>query len=238
MRTLAKVLVLLGTAIVAVIIVARYMGNNDLAPQTPAVTGPASTPAATTPIQPIVPTTTTPSNPSQKPTNSPAVKDAVQAAALATNNLSVAQFLPVSQMKQVVRKLVLPSRLAETEKAYAETGPLLARQLGYAGTNDVLVRANYFVNTLKYKIDRINRSTAVIRLYTLTHFVSSLQKEYWVPGITIIQLRHQSGKWLFVRSYDPPASQMPLPRQNLSLQETEAAFQPYLKEFKTYASSE
>ncbi|MGH7484375.1 MAG: hypothetical protein ACREMY_02075 [bacterium] len=238
MRTLAKVLVLFGAAIVAVIIVARYMGNTDLASQTPAVTSPASTPAATTTVQSPTQTTTAPPAQPGKPANRPAVKAAVQAAALATNNLSVAQFLPAPQMKQVVSQLVMPSRRSVAEKAYAQTGPLLARQLGYAGTNDVLVRANYFVNTLKYKVDRIVGSNATVRLYTLTHFVSSLEKEYWVPSITIIQLRLEGGKWLYVRSYDPPASQMPLPRQNLSLQETEAAFQPYLKEFKTYESSE
>jgi len=238
MRTLAKVLVLFGAAIVAVIIVARYMGSNDLASQTPAVTSPASTPAATTPEQPVPQTTPSTPTPPSKPAHGPAARAVVQAAAQAANNLSVAQFLPVPQMKQVVGKLVLPSRQSAIEKAYVQTGPLLARQLGYAGTNDVLVRANYFVNTLKYKVDRVVGSNATVQLYTLTHFVSSLEKEYWVPSITIIQLRLEGGKWLYVRSYDPPASQMPLPRQNLSLQETEAAFQPYLKEFKTYASSE
>lgn len=238
MRNFAKVLVLLGAAIVAVIIVARYMGNSDLASKPPAVTSPASTPAATTPAQPLPETTPVQTNPSIKPAHRPASSEAVRAAALATNNLSVAQFLPASQMKQVVRKLVLPSQRSGIERAYAQTGPLLAKQLGYPGTNDVLVRANYFVNTLKYKVDRVEGSNATVRLYTLTHFVSSLEKEYWVPSITIVQLRLVGGKWLYVRSYDPPASQMPLPRQNLSLQETEAEFQPYLKEFKTYASSE
>jgi len=237
MRTIAKVLVLGSAAIVAVIIVARYVGNENLPSQTPAATSPASTPAATTPAQPLPSTTPNPPVPS-KTVNPPISSAVVRAAAQATNNLSVAQFLPASQMKQVVRKLVLPSRQAVAEKAYAETGPLLARQLGYAGTNDVLVRANYFVNILKYKVDRVSRGTAIIRLYTLTHFVSSLEKEYWVPSITIVQLRRQDGKWLYVRSYDPPANQMPLPRQNQSLQATEAAFQPYLKEFKSYASSE
>jgi hypothetical protein len=167
----------------------------------------------------------------------PQLKDMVSAAALAMSNLSQAQLLPVAQMKQVIAATVVPSEQAKLEAAYRSTGRALAQFLGYADIDQTRAAAAYSVTTQKYRVSRYQPPNAVVWLYTVSHWITGQNLEYFIPSISVIQMRFVGGHWRFVKVSDPPASKRPVAVDNLSYDQTVRRFQPFLKGFKPYVGS-
>ncbi len=220
MKKFAK---LLGaTALIAAVItvIAGHMrGNSD----TPLQSGESSQPAA--------------SDKPDRPSNGSARNksaNAVVSAAQAIDSLSVAPFLPKTETKQLLQAIVVAGQTNQLLKAFAYSGPLLAAKLGYPTTDDARYRAGYYVATKMYRVEQFNGRTAVISLYTESHFVTSQNQRYLVPSISVVKMQLQGGKWLYAGSSDPPAGQAPPPKRYLSYAETVARYQPYLKGYSSY----
>ncbi|MBA3757315.1 hypothetical protein H0X09_00385 [Candidatus Saccharibacteria bacterium] len=235
-RKIFTFLVLVGLVVVAVLIIGSYtqpQPNSATAPNT-------ATPSIAQAPQRTVPAPQTPKPPTaskaSKKLKKPLVKDAITAAATATSNLSVAQFLPREQMLQIVKGWVIPKERLFVAQNYVQSGPKVAQLLGYQSPEEARVRAGYYVSPQKYRVVDFGGGKATVMLYTISHWVTSLNDEYRAPGITVIQVKWLRGKWLYVRSYNPPISQVPTPQVNLTFDETVRQFQPYLKEFKDYAN--
>ena len=224
----------------ALVISAIFVIGQNLRKQTPAVTPvvPAVTRNQPTPQPTPAPPASPPATKTAAPARKPHVSDAVTAAALAMSNLSQAQFLSAEQIRQVVSATVVPAKRAALEQQYVAAGMVFAKQyLGYASVDDARQLAAYSVTTQKYRVASFGKHRSTILLYTVSHWVTGRNLEYYIPSLTVIQMRWIKGQWLYVGSHDPPASMKPLPKPNLTYEQTVQRFKPYLKGFKSYEGS-
>lgn len=227
MRKLLKVLGGIGLLVIVVTVIASHMNSS-----------PDEAVVPNSPAQPGTAKPSTPGKPNQPGKNQTASEQAaVTAAAQALDSLSVAPFLPKAEMKRLTRAVAVARKTSQLIKTFAYSGPLLATKLGYPTTNDARYRANYFVATRKYRVERYTGKTAIISLYTESHFVSSQNQRYLVPSISVVRMELRAGKWRYVSSSNPPAGQAPKPQRYQSYVQTVASYQPYLKGYSSYAQN-
>jgi len=225
---------------VALFAIAIFVIGQNMHKQTSAgtLTLPAVTRSTPTPQPAPAPPVLPPAAKTAAPARKPHVSDAVTAAALAMSNLSQAQFLPAEQIRQVVSATVVPAERPTLEQQYAAAGKVFATNyLGYASVNDARLRASYSVTTQKYRVAFFGKSEATIWLYTVSHWITIRNLEYYTPSLTVVQMRWINGRWMYAGAHNPPASMQPSPEANLQYEQTVQRFKPYLKGFKPYESS-
>ena len=253
MKKTLKVIGIVGIIITAVMIIARMTLNGN------GTTAPSSGP-----IQPIT-TQQQPENPaaSSSGTGTTAgesapqkygVKDAVQAAAQANSKLSEAVLLPELQMRQIVDSTVIPAKRRVVTQNYLAAAPALVRGLNYQSRIEAQSTANYYVVTQKYWVQSFGRGHAVIWLYNITHAITPPDQktvqsyaithpgqtppgqEYYVPSITIVQMRWLNGHWLWAGTQDPPSDKAPPQEGHPTFQDAVKAYLSYTRSFKNYAN--
>ncbi len=159
---------------------------------------------------------------------------AVGAAANFADVLSAAQFLPDAKRQDIVDRMVYaPQRQAELQ-ALATSGPIVAKAWGYDSIVQVNASSGYSVSTEQYKVLEYDGNTASIALYVVTHWVNADYSEYRQPGITIVDVRLVNGEWLFVSTESPPKSEVPDLVPNLTFQQWETLYRPYLQGYERF----
>ena len=247
-RRLLIVVASVGLVLCAVLLIAGHMKKQPttavVAPTVPSAPtvqpSPQSTASLTPTVQvatPSVPATTLASVPPLATPLDNGRQSAVTAAATAINLVSAAELLPTAQMQTMIEKLVVADQQQALMQAYAASGIVLAHDWGYQDLNEANTRSSYFVETQKYRIDSFQNQTATISLYIVSHWVTVTNLEYQVPSITIVTMRQVNGIWLYASSSSPPASDAPQPLVNLTYDQTVLRFQPYLKGFDDYVTT-
>ena len=220
----------------------------------------ASSPNPVTAIQPKPEPATSPDGgnpaPGKKPKHIRAytADGAALAAATANSRLSEAVLLPEQQMRQIVRSTVVPNKQQAVAESYLSAADGLARGLGYQTRSDAQEGANYYVITQKYLVRNFGKGRAEIWLYDITHAVTPPDQtvvqsyaithpgqtppgqEYYVPSITIVQMKWLDGRWLWNGTKDPPPDMVPSASGHPTFQKAVEAYLPYTRSFKLYAS--
>lgn len=245
-----RILAVVGGVLVIILISAQLTlnGRNSSAP------GTSQPPAVSqTPSSPVSPPSTRVIAPKKTTGDKPLKNDAVLAAAQSTSKLSEAVFLPKAQMRQVVESLVVPNLRQTVEKSYLVAAKAMARGLNYDSLSQTQAQANYYVVTQKYLVQSFGRGQATIWLYDITHAVTPPDQqtvqsyaithpgqtppgqEYYVPSITIVQMKWLDGHWYWAGTKDPPPDSVPPQRGHPTFQQAVNAYLPYVRSFKNYA---
>jgi hypothetical protein len=168
---------------------------------------------------------------------------AVQSAAAAVEQVSVAQFLPRDTLRLTLKQTVVPELHRRYEQQYREAGNQLALLWGWQTSEQALANAQYRVTSQMCRVDRYNGKRATIMLYTLSHWLVKVPDQsdgatrvvpFNTPLISAVRMRWEQGRWLYVSSRDAlvgplPSGEQPEQEPNLSTPEAERRFQPYLQ---------
>jgi hypothetical protein len=217
---------------------------NVIGPTTDQASPPSQTPATATTANPQAPQATqAPQPPVSAPTavpNSSSKQAAIAVAAGDVNVLASAIFLPQPQANGIVQAYVASGSRQVIVDQIATAGPKVADTLGYVSLRTANQNAQYQVSTLEYRVDKFDGQTAIIRLFTVTSFVTADNMQYQAPSINIVTLKLVNDSWLYVSSEAPPVSDMP-DVTGLTSSDAIAAFHAFdkqpLKGFVNYVSA-
>ena len=247
---------LVGVILIVSLLVGSIVMINSFYQENKKSGGSSSTPTQTSPQDPNSPAT--PTDPAAGESGGGDIgsvsrkdnsKDAVNAAAQATQALSVAQLLPENLLEESVNTLVVPESRKMFIGLLKSAGPSTATVWGYTSVDDALANSEYVVRTSKYRVDNFdaNAGNAVVSLYTMTHFVTrkaTLDNQFkWKawdsPRIIVVQMRWQKERWLYVRKSDPKKGQAPSFSNDdvgLTFAQVEGRYKPFLEKggFKNY----
>jgi hypothetical protein len=186
-------------------------------------------------------------------TSSSSRKQALDAAVMALEAISAAQFQLPADRSKVISQWVLPSLAGEYETNLAEDGQKLAQAWGWTSTYEAFLYAQYGATTKMYKVDSFNNGKAVIRLYTLSRHQERgvtpppenqvvLKRYTGQPGITVVKMRNQDGKWWYSGRANLPPGQRPQfgpgdTEDHLTSAEAVRRYKPFVKGFSRYVYS-
>jgi hypothetical protein len=206
-----------------------------------------SKPTNTTPGS--APTPTTPAGPDESPLPADNSADgdlqlAITSAALATDALWQAQLQTGDDLSKTIDHYVVAEGREDRIKFYTQYNPVWANHYGYVDLAEATDNAYPYVNTLQYKVVSFGNGDLQVMLYQDTHWFSLvikgediLRQEWLVPGVSVIQMRREDGRWMFVKASDPPPELNPS-LEGLKRPEMVAKFVQPLKEggFKPYVA--
>lgn len=170
-------------------------------------------------------------------------KAAVRSAAAANEQVSIAQFLPMSQLRLVLKQTVVPELHARYEQQYPQAGKQMALMWGWGSTEQALANSQYRVTAEQCRVDRYTGKRAIVMLYTSSHWLVKVPARddgttrvvpFDTPLISAVTMRWEQGRWLFAGSRDVPAGPLPEGEQpvlesNLSYDKAVRRFEPYLQ---------
>jgi hypothetical protein len=233
-RRVIKGLVALGLVIflVTICVEAAFPTKNTSASSV----APSTAPSVAVPIPQVIPSAPpTPANSAIPTANSGGQQAAVSAAATAQVLLASVKFLPAQQITSVVQAIVAPDTSQAVSQAIASDSGPFATALGFASIDAANKQSSLVVQVLQYMVDQFDGTHAVVRLFTVTSWVTTDSQLFRVPTINVVSLQLINGKWLYVSSKDPSANKVPVPVTGATYDQTVASFRPYLKGFANYA---
>jgi hypothetical protein len=186
-------------------------------------------------------------------TSNSAHMEAVDAAVMAFEAISGAQFQLPSERDQTIEQWVFPGLVNKYRANLSADGPRLAQAWGWTSTYEAHLYAQYGVTTKMYKVDRFKNGRAVIRLYTLSRHQARgvtpppenqvvIKRYRDQPGLTIVKMRRQYGKWWYAGYANPSPSQRPQfgindTEDHLTSAEAIRRYKHFLKGFSHYVYS-
>jgi hypothetical protein len=214
--------------VVAMIYTISQIVSGSSQNQEPETSGTTGTPA----VQPTpAPNTPAPNGPTfQAHPLTKTDQAIVDAATLATTQLTSAALLPESQMALYVDQFAAPSQRSAMLAAMTQNAQSLTVRWGYTSLAQADSSAQYYIQPEKFRIDYKSARSATVSLYVLMHWVTADGQEYMMPGITVISLQHAGNRWYFYSTALPQQGQAPQIVNGTTYEQAVQLYQPFLKE--------